>query len=139
MRIKVAWVIALAFWPVPSQAVEQGGDAEPSIDCRTAYATPAAEICATRDLRAADLSLNNAYQAEVAFINKAALQPDVRAKWHAALVDAQRRWIGFRDAECGLTGYEWYGGSGRTGAETACLTELTQNRVKALQHHAAPR
>ena len=135
--IRVVCVIALAFCPVPIQAAEQGGDAEPNIDCRTAYATPAVEICATRDLRAADLNLNDAYQAEIAFIDKAAVPPDVRAKWHAALVEAQRRWIGFRDAECVLTGCEWYGGSGRDGAETACLTELTKSRIMALQHHAA--
>ena len=112
MRIKVSWVIALAFWPVPSQAAEQGGGVEPNIDCRTAYATPAGEICAIRDLRAAEFSLIDAYQAEVAFIDKATVPPDVQAKWHAALVEAQRRWIGFRDAECVLTSYEWYGGLG---------------------------
>ena len=137
MRIRVVSVIAFALWPIPLQATEQGGGVEPNIDCRAASATPAVEVCATWDLRIADLNLNDAYLAEVAAIDKAVVPLNVREKWHDALVEAQRRWIAFRDAECALTGYEWYGGSGRAGVETTCLTEMTKSRIEALQHHAA--
>jgi uncharacterized protein YecT (DUF1311 family) len=134
MRIAVACVIALGSLPV--QAAEQDSTSTTGIDCQTAASTPAVELCASRDYRAADLRLNEVYRAVVACIDKADVPPEARAKWHDALVDAQRRWIAFRDAECALTGYEWYGGTGRAGAETICMTQLTKSRIEALQLHA---
>jgi uncharacterized protein YecT (DUF1311 family) len=80
--------------------------------------------------------LNEAYRAVVASVDKADVPPEARTKWHNALVEAQRRWIAFRDAECALTGYQWYGGTGRAGAETTCMTQLTNSRTEALQSHA---
>jgi uncharacterized protein YecT (DUF1311 family) len=136
MKIAAACVIALASLQIPVQAAEQDSASETGIDCKTAASTPAIEFCASRDYRAADLRLNDAYRAVVASIDKADVPPEARAKWHNALVEVQRRWIAFRDAECALTGYEWYGGTGRAGAETTCLTQLTKSRIEALQLHA---
>jgi uncharacterized protein YecT (DUF1311 family) len=136
MKIAVACVIALASLQIPIQAAEQDRTSTTGIDCQTAASTPAVELCASRDYRAADLRLNEAYRAVVSTIDKADVPPEARAKWHDALVDAQRRWIAFRDAECALTGYEWYGGTGRAGAETICMTQLTKSRIEALQLHA---
>ena len=138
MRIAVVCLIAFTVWPVWAQAAEQNDAAEPDIDCKTASATPAVEICASRDYHAADLRLNEAYRAAAASTDKGDLPPDVRAKWHGAFVEAQRRWIAFRDAECALTGYEWYRGTGRSVAEIACMTELTNSRIDALKRHANP-
>jgi uncharacterized protein YecT (DUF1311 family) len=128
--------MAFASLQIPVQAAEQDSASKTDIDCKTAASTPAVELCASRDYRAADLQLNEAYRAVVASIDKADVPPEARAKWHNALVEAQRHWIAFRDAECALTGYEWYGGTGRAGAETTCMTQLTKSRTAALQLHA---
>jgi uncharacterized protein YecT (DUF1311 family) len=136
MRIAVACVMALACLQIPVQAAEQDSASTTGIDCKTAASTPAVELCASRDYRAADLRLNEVYRAVVASIDKADVPSEARAKWHNALVEAQRRWTAFRDAECALTGYEWYGGTGRAGAETTCMTQLTKGRIEALQLHA---
>lgn len=51
----------------------------------------------------------------------------------------QRRWIAYRDAECELTGFEWYGGTGRSHATLEFARELTEARTKALKLYADPR
>jgi uncharacterized protein YecT (DUF1311 family) len=136
MRIAVACVMALVSLQIPVLAAGQDRAPETGIDCKTAASTPAVEFCASREYHAADLRLNEAYRAVAAFVDKADVPPEARAKWHNALVEAQRRWIAFRDAECALTGYQWYGGTGRAGAETTCKTQLTNGRIEALQLHA---
>jgi uncharacterized protein YecT (DUF1311 family) len=111
---------------------------EPDVDCRKAASTPEIALCAQRDYEAADAKLNTAYRAALASIDKADVPADVRADWRKALVEAQRRWIAFRDAECTVTGFEWYGGTGRSTAEFGCQRELTVTRTKQLRAHADP-
>ena len=111
---------------------------EPVVDCRKAVSTPEVALCAQRDFEAADAKLNTAYRAVFASIDKSDVPADARADWRKALVEAQRRWIAFRDAECTVTGFEWYGGTGRSTAELGCQRELTDARTKQLRVHADP-
>ena len=111
----------------------------PDIDCRKAMATPEVAWCAQKDLEAADTRLNAAYRAAQAAIAGTDVPDAVRAEWRKALIEAQRRWIAFRDGECAVTGFEWYGGTGRGAAELTCRTQLTDARTVQLRAHAAPR
>lgn len=111
---------------------------EPDIDRREAVSTPEVALCAQRDFEAADARLNTAYRAALAAIDKTDVPADARADWRRALVEAQRRWIAFRDAECTVTGFEWYGGTGRSTAELGCQRALTEARTKQLRAHADP-
>ncbi len=113
--------------------------AEPAIDCRKAMATPEVAWCAQKDFEAADARLNAAYRAAQASIARRDVPEEARAEWRKALIEAQRRWIAFRDGECAVTGFEWYGGTGRTAAELTCQTELTDARTKQLRAHADPK
>ncbi len=112
---------------------------QPSVDCRKAFSTPDIGVCAQRDFDAADARLNGAYQTLQASIDKSDIPADAKADWRKALVEAQRRWIAFRDAECIVTGFEWYGGSGRSAAELSCKTGLTDARTKQLRAHTDPK
>lgn len=120
------------------RAAAQDDPPEPAVDCKKAISTPEIALCADRDYQTADRRLNLAYRAVAASIEKTDVPPEARVEWHKALVDAQRRWVAFRDAECDLTGYEWYGGTGRQAAMTTCMTALTDERTKALRLHADP-
>ena len=134
MRIAIACIIALASSTLSAQAADQSPG--PGLDCKTAEATPAIEECVSQEYHAVDLRLNETLRSETASIDKTDVPPNVRTKWHDALAEAQRHWVEYRDAECTLTGYEWYGGSGRPGAETTCMIELTKDRIEALLRHA---
>ncbi|MEL7183427.1 MAG: lysozyme inhibitor LprI family protein [Pseudomonadota bacterium] len=50
-----------------------------------------------------------------------------------SLIAAQRAWIAFRDAECGLDYALWGSGSMRQIAGTACRMEMTADRVIRLR------
>jgi len=74
--------------------------AQPAIDCREAMATPEVAWCAQKDVEAAIAGTD--------------VPEEARSEWRKALIEAQRHWIAFRDGECVVTGFEWYGGTGRT-------------------------
>jgi uncharacterized protein YecT (DUF1311 family) len=115
---------------VAGQAAEQG------IDCKKAVSTPEVAVCASDAYDAADAKLNAAYKVAMASIAKRDLPPDVQKEFRKALVEAQRKWIAYRDAECEVTGYGWYGGTGRSTAIIECSRGLTEARTKALLQHA---
>jgi len=50
-----------------------------------------------------------------------------------ALLDAQRKWIAFRDAECLSEGYAMRGGSGEPMVALHCKADLTESRTKQLE------
>jgi uncharacterized protein YecT (DUF1311 family) len=57
-----------------------------------------------------------------------------REKWRAEVREAQRRWIAFCDQDCGeVIGYEWFGGTGKTGAMLGCKISKSHTRTKVLE------
>lgn len=50
-----------------------------------------------------------------------------------ALLEAQRAWIAFRDAECGLDYASWGSGSMRSIAHASCQLSMTAERVARLR------
>ena len=50
-----------------------------------------------------------------------------------ALLAAQRGWIGYRDGQCELAGFEARGGSMEPMLVSGCLAELTRARTKELK------
>ena len=53
----------------------------------------------------------------------------------AALIAAQRAWIAFRDAECGLRYAMWIGGTFRVIAAGTCLRDMTAERVLDIREY----
>lgn len=96
--------------------------------------------CIMSEYAAWDVLLNEAYQA-------------LRAEWrsregglgelsgeelNASLRDAQRAWIAFRDAECGLQYDRYRGGTIRSVVGANCLMVMTAQRAITLRDMAAP-
>lgn len=52
----------------------------------------------------------------------------------AALRDAQRKWIAFRDATCSAEAGPYQGGSMQASVWSACLERLTKRRTKDLRN-----
>lgn len=84
--------------------------------------------CAGNAYKRADSELNRLYQQITA-----RLKGDDAARQR--LVDAQRKWLQFRDAECAFQTLGTAGGSIQPMNVSSCLTELTRARVTQLQNH----
>ena len=78
--------------------------------------------------KAADAKLNQAYQQITA-----KLKDDPKTK--KLLVEAQRSWLRFRDAECALRTSTVEGGSAYPMVMEGCLADLTADRVKELTYY----
>jgi uncharacterized protein YecT (DUF1311 family) len=61
------------------------------------------------------------------------LRDGLDAESFAALRDAQRNWIAFRDAECNFNYTYWREGTVRTPAYARCMLEQTAHRAIALE------
>ncbi|MEP6563849.1 MAG: lysozyme inhibitor LprI family protein [Mesorhizobium sp.] len=80
-------------------------------------------ICASEDYSAADAKLNEAYQNLIGANG---------ANTRKLLQTAQRAWIVFRDAECEYATADSEDGSIHPMEVSACLTRLTNDRIKQL-------
>jgi uncharacterized protein YecT (DUF1311 family) len=79
--------------------------------------------CAAADLKQADARLNQLYKQM-----QARLKAD--APTGKLLVDAQKKWLAFRDAECSLRTVRSAGGSMQPMNASSCVAELTAARAK---------
>jgi len=84
--------------------------------------------CSAKDLKQADDRLNRLYKEM-----QARLKGDEETL--KLLVDAQRKWLVFRDAECTLQTVRTAGGSINAMNFNGCLAGLTQARARDLQNH----
>ncbi|MFZ2266821.1 MAG: lysozyme inhibitor LprI family protein [Azonexus sp.] len=105
-------------------------DADP---CLTQRNTGEMDECGKQTLARKDKELNAAYQA----LLKQLVADDPRdaadfAETRKLLLDAQRTWIKFRDADCKGKLVLYAGGSMRGSVYFRCMTEHTEQRTKEL-------
>lgn len=86
--------------------------------------------CAFNSWKRADVELNHLYQQM-----GDRLRGDQKAR--QLLVDAQRKWLSFRDAECTFQTMRSAGGSIQPMRERSCLADLTRARVIDFQNQLA--
>jgi uncharacterized protein YecT (DUF1311 family) len=85
--------------------------------------TSAMEDCISEEFELQDRKLNRSYKELMASI-PVKRRPDLR--------DAQRKWISFRDANCGFY-YDPEGGSAARLASKECVVTLTADRAHELE------
>lgn len=124
MRVWLVGVVA-AVWPLAGVAQE--------VDCATAEAQVELNFCAEQDWQVADAELNAAYKLAMAAMKEidAFLAQDQRGA-AAALRQAQRDWIAFRDNACAAEGFLMRGGSAEPMLIYGCLARLTAERTMGL-------
>jgi uncharacterized protein YecT (DUF1311 family) len=103
------------------------------IDCANAMVQSDLNICAAQDWQAADDQLNAVWPKALAALKAAdADLPDELKGGEKALLEAQRAWITFRDAQCKAEGYPMRGGSAEPLLVYGCMSVLTRERTEAL-------
>lgn len=112
-------------------------DSEPEVDCSNAVTQMDMNICADRDYQEADTALNAAYKKALAATR--AMDDELKDMGEnyvgavEALKRAQRSWIGYRDGQCELAGFEARGGSMEPMLVSGCLADLTRKRTDELK------
>jgi len=56
-----------------------------------------------------------------------------RQDWRNGLSEAQRKWLAFRQEDCGVVRYEYWGGSGTPNFMMLCQLKHTRDRIDHLQ------
>ncbi|MEM7700829.1 MAG: lysozyme inhibitor LprI family protein [Pseudomonadota bacterium] len=97
-------------------------------------------ICAHRDFLIADATLNAQWKVTRAKMKARdadwdGYKPDydTRPGWFATLLEAQRAWLTYRDAQCRVDGYSARGGSLEPLLVSTCKTALTEARTHELK------
>jgi len=116
------------------------------IDCDKDQSQLALNICADRDFQAADAALNR--QWKIAYARMKALdvgydkdrrEGDRSLGYAPALLESQRTWLKYRDAQCTVEGQYMRGGSGEPMMYSTCMAGLTRDRTtflaKMLEDH----
>ncbi|QLL62861.1 lysozyme inhibitor LprI family protein [Sinorhizobium mexicanum] len=123
-------------------AVSAAAQEQPRVDCQNAVTQMDMNICAGQDYDRADADLNNIYKQAVAAMKAMDKElGEIDAAYpgaEQALKKAQRAWIGYRDGQCELAGFEARGGSMEPMLVSGCLAELTRKRTSELKQLLEP-
>lgn len=102
--------------------------AHAAVDCANASDQATMNQCAGQAFKAADKELNTLYQQITGRLKN---NPDGKK----LLVNAQRAWVSFRDAECTFSASGVAGGSVYPLVYSSCLTAVTKARVETLKQY----
>jgi uncharacterized protein YecT (DUF1311 family) len=113
--------------PPPRLNAQQGTHTSASYAAcldKAAGGTPAMQECIMLEHERQDRRLNTSYEALIGSVTE---------ERRAQLRDAQRKWIAFRDANCGFY-FDPQGGSAARLASNECLVTLTADRAFELEN-----
>lgn len=110
------------------------GIAHADDDCKDANNTVEMNDCMSKQAKAAEATLNQTYRQVLASLKGAdnQAQQSYPASTRAALVDAQRAWIKYRDADCKAVYNRWKGGSIRDVMMLGCMKDRAEQRTHEL-------
>lgn len=98
--------------------------------CADAQSQAEMTICAGKEYKSADATLNQVYRQLVAKLND---------EERAELKDAQTAWLKYRDANCTFVADQYKGGTIRPMIEALCLADVTRNRTAELRNQIKDR
>ena len=126
--ITAAFSVALGLTSLSSVAAEQAAD-----PCKTQANTLEINECGKQELAKKDKELNAAYQQLMKKLTPADKSDDTNyAEVKKQLMEAQRNWIKYRDADCSAKYTLYQQGSIRGIVHLSCLREKTEQRTKEL-------
>ena len=110
---------------------------EPAIECGDFDTQTEMTMCAGRRYEAADQALNEQWSATRAVMREldASMEghADGRPSHFETLLEGQRAWLAYRDAQCRLEGYDARGGSMEPMIVNFCLEHVTRERTEELR------
>jgi uncharacterized protein YecT (DUF1311 family) len=131
-------MIASLILPMLAQAAEPP---MPGWNCDNPIVQQEMNWCAGQDYAAADAKLNLQWKITAAemkardaqFAASSSPEYDQREGYFQSLLEAQRAWLGYRDAHCRVDGYSARGASMEPMLVSFCMTNLTCERTEELK------
>ena len=113
--------------------------AVPTDACGAKNNQAAMTMCEGALSQQADATMNAVWKRLLPAMRKLDQDPDFgKAQpgpgYAASLLAAQRAWLTWREAECGIESYEWRGGTVQPFAENVCRAKVTQDRIRQLRY-----
>jgi uncharacterized protein YecT (DUF1311 family) len=132
-------MIAIAAALLLAQAAPSTADE--TVDCDDAQTQADMNLCAARDFKNSDAALN-AQWAETSARMKALdaeldREHDKQPGYFETLLDGQRAWLKFRDAQCLSESFMARGGTLQPTLVSQCKTYLTELRIQQLRNLVA--
>lgn len=119
-------------------ALADSAVAQDEVDCQNPITQADMNYCEAQAYAAADAELEEVWaDARAAARDTDADLPANLKGAEEALVAAQRGWMGYRDGQCQLAGFEARGGSMEPMLISGCLRELTEKRTQELKDYIA--
>jgi uncharacterized protein YecT (DUF1311 family) len=115
--------------------------AESAIDCDNAQTQTEMNICAAREFAASDAELNAQWEKTAAAMKaldaELDRETDKQLGHYDTLLEGQRAWLTFRDAQCLAESFKARGGSMQPLLVAQCKTYMTELRTEQLRDLAA--
>lgn len=103
-----------------------------ALDCANAVSTVDMNACAAQEQQQVEQQLNEVYQRVLA-ATPAKVNAQIPAKPRQRLIEAQRAWVKFREADCKAVYELWADGSIRNLQLQGCMQEHAKLRIKQLE------
>jgi len=114
---------------------------EPDDDCDDPQTQQRMNFCAALDFGAADAALNAQWELTAAAMKARDIEIDReydrQPGHHETLLEGQRAWLEYRDAQCRSEGFMMRGGSMQPMIENHCKAYMTELRIQQLRDMAA--
>ena len=114
--------------------------ADPEADCKDPQTQTDMNMCSGRAFRAAGLAMNRQWDVVSKVMKdldkKRDQGADDRPGYFATLLESQRAWLKFRDAQCTAEGYYARGGTMEPLLFNTCAEGLREQRTKQLRELA---
>lgn len=127
-----------SWWPQGLVAILLAGvGSAHALDCAKAVSTPDIAECAVREQKQVEARLNARYQKLMRELDgkndPASRSPELKQ----AVIEAQRAWVKYREADCKAVYQMYIDGSARGAMFTGCMQAHAEQRIKALDDFSA--
>nr|WP_275950672.1 lysozyme inhibitor LprI family protein [Croceibacterium selenioxidans] len=130
-------VIAALLLLLTQPDASAAADSEALDDCADPQAQQDMNRCAYQDFQSADAALNEEWATTVAAMKAADAEidreHDQQPGHYETLLEGQRAWLKYRDAQCLMESFEARGGSMQPMLENFCKTYMTELRIQQLR------
>lgn len=125
--------LACRVWALPFACLLLAARPAHALDCQKAETTPELNECAARQQKAVELKLNQTYQQALKSLQQPDTEMDKFSATRQKLIEAQRAWVKFREADCEAVYLQHVSGSIRNLMFTGCLQKHAERRIEDLK------
>ncbi len=106
-----------------------------ALDCSKASNTLEINECASIEQKKVEAKLNAVYQRVMKFLDKQIADGDLDKASKTTLIEAQRAWLKFREADCSAVYQYHIAGTIRNVMHIGCMQTHTERRIKDLEEY----